>query len=112
MADNPVDKPKTPSFGDIMKEAQKIQQKMKWAQAELASNTAVGTAGGFTISIDGRYQVKSAVIDDAAWSEGKERLQDLIVVATNDALQQVAKFYQEQMTKLTKDMGMPPEAGE
>jgi nucleoid-associated protein EbfC len=103
------EKPKMPSFSKIMEEAQKIQQKMKWAQAELASNTVQGKAGDVTVTIDGRYQVKEVKIGTGSYSAGIDVLQELVAAAVADALGKIALLYQSQMGRLTKDLGIPPD---
>ena len=76
----------------LMQQAQKMQDEMKKQQDELAAKSFTGSAGGgaVTIVISGAYKVESVKIsDDLAKSGDTEMLQDLILSAVNNALQQV-----------------------
>lgn len=99
------------NMSDIVKQAQGIQNKMKWAQAEIASLEAEGVAGGGLVRIvmNGRYEVKKVDLADEVLAESKEVLQDLIAAAINSVVGKVALFYQDQMMKMTKDLGIPPD---
>jgi len=98
-----------PNLDELMKKAQEIQQKMKWAQTELASVQVTGAAGGNMIEvvINGRREVLKVNIDDSALKESKAVIQDLIAAAINDAIRKVEKVAQEKMMKLAKDFGLP-----
>lgn len=76
----------------LMQQAQKMQDEMKKQQDELAAKFFTGSAGGgaVTITISGAYKVDSVKIsDDLVKSGDVEMLQDLILSAMNNALQQV-----------------------
>ncbi|OGT07674.1 MAG: nucleoid-associated protein, YbaB/EbfC family [Gammaproteobacteria bacterium GWE2_37_16] len=101
--------PNQPDLNELMKKAQEIQQKMKWAQTELASIHVTGSAGGdaIQITLNGHRKVLSVKIDDATLKESKEVMQDLITAAFNDAMDKIEKVAQEKMMKLAKDFGLP-----
>ena len=101
------------NLNDLMKKAQEMQKKMQWVQHELTSTEVTGESGGgmIKVTMNGRHDVKNISISDEAMKEGKQILGDLIAAATNDAVHKVEKLSQEKMIKLTKDLGLPTDAG-
>lgn len=97
-------------LGNMMKQAQKMQENMQKAQAELAEMEVTGKAGGGMVSVtmNGRHDVKRVSIDDALLEEDKDMLEDLVAAAVNDAVQQVEKTSQEKMASMMGGMQMPP----
>jgi len=75
-------------MGNIMKQAQKMQERMQKAQEELANAETTGEAGGGLVKVvmTGRHDVKSVAIDDSLMEEEKEILEDLLAAAVNDAV--------------------------
>jgi len=79
-----------PNMQQIMKQAQKMQQQVAQAQAELAEAEVTGTAGGglVTVVVTGLDEFKSIKIDPKAVDpEDIETLEDLVLAAVNSALQ-------------------------
>lgn len=76
------------NMGDLMKQAQEMQEKMQQAQAELANTEVEGQAGAgmVKVTMTGRYDVKRVAIDDMVMGEDKEVLEDLLAAAVNDAV--------------------------
>ncbi|MDT8404690.1 YbaB/EbfC family nucleoid-associated protein [Sulfuriflexus sp.] len=97
-------------IGNMMKQAQKMQENMQKAQAELAEMEVTGKAGGGMVSVimNGRHDVKRVSIDDALLEEDKDMLEDLVAAAVNDAVQQVEKTSQEKMAGMMGGMQLPP----
>jgi DNA-binding YbaB/EbfC family protein len=97
-------------MGDIMKQAQKMQEEMQRAQQEIASAEVQGESGAGLVSIvmNGRHDVKSVSIDSSLMEEDKEILEDLIAAAVNDAVRKVEADSQQRMAKITGGMQMPP----
>ena len=97
-------------MGNIMKQAQKMQEEMQKAQEEVARAEVTGEAGAGLVSIlmNGRHDVKRVSIDDSLMDEDKEILEDLIAAAINDAVRKVESNTQDKMGKITQGMGMPP----
>ena len=95
---------------DMMKMMGKVkeaQEKMKEAQAELAGITAEGSSGGdmVTVTANGLKQVLKIEIDDLVAEGGdKQMMSDLIVAATNNALDNVSVLAQEHLQKATEGM--------
>ncbi len=96
-------------FGNIMKQAQEMQEKMKRIQEELASLTVTGRAGGGLVEIEMtcRHDVRAVRIDPALMEDDREVLEDLVAAATNDAVQRVEKTVQEKMGSVTGGLNIP-----
>jgi DNA-binding YbaB/EbfC family protein len=80
-------------LGNIMKQAQKMQENLQKAQAEIAALEIVGEAGGGLVSvvITGRYEVRRIRIDDSLVGDDKDMLEDLVAAAFNDAVHKVER---------------------
>ncbi len=98
------------SLGNLMKQAQKMQESMQKAQEELANMEVTGQAAGGLVSVvmTGRHDVKRVNIDDSVMEEDKDMLEDLLAAAVNDAVQKVEKETQERMAGMTAGMPIPP----
>lgn len=97
-------------MGDMMKQAQKMQENMQKMQEEVANMEVQGEAGAGLVSLTmtGRHDVKSVSIDDSLMSEDKELLEDLLAAAVNDAVRKIERSSQEKMASLTAGLGLPP----
>ena len=97
-------------MGNLMKQAQEMQEKMQKLQEEAANQTVTGESGAGMVSVkmNGRHDVKSVSIDDSLMSEDKEMLEDLLAAAVNDAVRRVEESTQAKMAELTGGMQMPP----
>ena len=97
-------------IGQLMKQAQQMQQKMKEAQEEMASTTVTGQAGGgmVEVTMTCQHQVTALSIDDAVVGDDKEMLEDLIVAALNDAQKKVETTVQEKFSGMAAGAGLPP----
>ena len=98
------------NIGNMMKQAQLVQENMKQMQEKLASLEVEGQAGAGLVKVimTCRHAVKSISIDDSLVGDDKEMLEDLIVAAMNDAVRRVESMTQEKMTELTGGLGLPP----
>jgi|SRR6185312_3126775 len=97
-------------MAQLMKQANQMQLKMKKAQEELNQRTFEGSAGGGAVKITatGDNLIKSVVIsDDVAKSGDKDMLQDLIVVAANEALKTAKETHAKEMEKITGGLNIP-----
>ncbi|HEY8085893.1 MAG TPA: YbaB/EbfC family nucleoid-associated protein [Methylophilaceae bacterium] len=96
-------------IGNLMKQAQQMQEKMKQAQEELANLEVEGQAGSGMVKvvITGQHQVKRVSLDDSVMDD-REMLEDLLVLAINDAVKKVESTSQEKMNKATAGMPLPP----
>lgn len=97
-------------MGNLMKQAQEMQEKIQRAQEELANAEVSGESGAGLVQIqmNGRHDVKRVNIDASLMQEDKEILEDLIAAAINDAVRKIETNNQEKMASLTGGMGMPP----
>lgn len=97
-------------LGNLMKQAQKMQENMQKMQAEVAQMEVEGQSGGGMVKIvmTGRHDVKRVSIDDSLIGDDKDMLEDLIAAAVNDAVRQVEKQSQEKMSSLTGGIDLPP----
>lgn len=96
-------------LGNIMKQAQAMQENLRKAQEELARIEVTGAAGGglVTIVMTCRHDVKRVHIDPALLKDDKEVLEDLVAAAMNDAVRKVEETTQQKMGGLTSGLGIP-----
>ena len=97
-------------LGGMMKQAQQMQQNMQKAQAELATVEVEGQAGSGMVKVTMTcgHVVRRVSLDDSVLSDDKEMLEDLIVLAINDALNKVEVATQQRMGAFTSGLGLPP----
>ncbi|GGW51140.1 YbaB/EbfC family nucleoid-associated protein [Alishewanella tabrizica] len=97
-------------MGNIMKQAQAMQEKMQKVQAEIANMEVTGESGAglVKITMTGNHNVRRVHIDESLMSDDKEMLEDLIAAALNDAVRRVEENNKEQMAKVTGGMQLPP----
>ena len=97
-------------LGGLMKQAQQMQQNMQKAQAELAIVEVEGQAGSGMVKITMTcgHEARRVSLDDSVLSDDKEMLEDLIVLALNDALKKVETTTQQRMSGFTAGMSLPP----
>ena len=96
-------------LGNLMKQAQKMQENLQQAQEELANMEVTGQAGGGMVSVvmTGRHDVKRVSIDDSLLEDDKDMLEDLVAAAVNDAVRQVEKNSKDKMASMAGGMGLP-----
>ena len=96
-------------LGNIMKQAQAMQENMKKAQEELTQIEVTGCAGGglVEVTMTCRHDIRRVSIDDTLIGDEKEVLEDLIAAAVNDAVRRVEKVSQEKMGSLTAGLTIP-----
>lgn len=97
-------------LGGLMKQAQQMQQNMQKAQAELATVEIEGQAGSGMVKVvmTCGHEVRRVSLDDSLLSDDKEMLEDLIVLALNDAMKKAEATTQQRMGAFTAGMGLPP----
>jgi DNA-binding YbaB/EbfC family protein len=96
-------------LGNMMKQAQAMQENMKKAQEELAEMEVEGQSGGGLVSIimSCRHDVRRVAIDPELAGDDIEVLEDLVAAAFNDALRKVEATTQEKMGGLTAGLDLP-----
>ena len=97
-------------IGNMMKQAQQMQENMQKMQEKLAAIEVEGQAGAglVKVTMTCRHDVKRISIDDSLLSDDKEMLEDLVAAAVNDAVRKVEATSQEKMAGETAGMGLPP----
>ena len=99
-----------PNMNNMMKQVKKMQADMEKAQQEIEEKEFTSSAGGGVVdaTINGKKEVVAIKIDpDVVDPEDVEMLQDLIMVAVNEAISQADKFNEEKMGKLTGGINIP-----
>lgn len=94
----------------ILQQAQQMQGRLQQMQDELQHKVVTGSAGGGLVSVeaDGRGQVRRIKIDPSLAGQADiEMLEDLVVVAVNDAQKKATELAQEEMGKITGGMNLP-----
>ncbi len=97
-------------IGNLMKQAQAMQENMRKAQEELAGIEVTGNSGGgmVKVTMTCRHDVKKVDIDPGMLTEDdKEVLEDLVAAAVNDAVRKVEQVTQEKMSGLAGGMNIP-----
>ncbi len=97
-------------LGNIMKQAQQMQQRIARVQQELEGREVEATSGGgmVTALVNGKMQLVSLKIEkDVVDPEDIEMLQDLVSAAVNEAMKQSQEMMQEEMGKVTGGMNLP-----
>lgn len=96
-------------LGNIMKQAQQMQEDMQKAQEEIANMEVTGESGAgmVKITMTGKHDVKNVIVDPALLGEDKDMLEDLIAAAVNDANRRVENMTQEKMSGVTAGMNLP-----
>lgn len=97
-------------LGNIMKQAQKMQEEMQKKQAELANMEITGESGGgmVKVTINGKHEARRVEIDDSLVGDDKEMLEDLVAAAINDATHKLEQKTQDQMADMLGGLGLPP----
>ncbi|MCO6429272.1 MAG: YbaB/EbfC family nucleoid-associated protein [Deltaproteobacteria bacterium] len=95
---------------EMLKQAQKMQERLLKAQEEAANLTAEGSAGGGMVKAvaNGKNQVTSLSIErEVVNPDDVDMLQDLVIAAVNEAFQKVQETVKSEMAKATGGMNIP-----
>ncbi len=97
-------------LGQLMKQAQQMQENMRKAQEELAAIEVEGQSGAGLVkaTITCKYVVKKVSIDPSLLGEDKDMLEDLVMAAMNDAVRKADATTQAKMAGFTAGMNLPP----
>jgi DNA-binding YbaB/EbfC family protein len=99
-----------PSASAMMKQVQQLQEQMRQAQEELAEQMVSASVGGgvVTVVMNGQQEVQSVAIEpEAVDPEDVDMLQDLIVVAVNEALSKSRELAESKLAPLTGALSIP-----
>ena len=98
------------NMNNMLKQAQRMQQQMEKMQEELEEKTVEGTAGGGVVTavVTGKKEVKSIKISpDVVDPDDIEMLEDLILIAINDAISKAEEMMSSEMGKITGGINIP-----
>jgi nucleoid-associated protein EbfC len=97
-------------FGNLMKEAQRLQQQMQELQEQVGQKKVQATAGGgmVTVEVNGRQEIVSIKIDpEVINKDDPQMLEDLVLAACNEALRKARELVQQELGKLTGGLKIP-----
>ena len=97
-------------MGNLMKQAQEMQDKMQRVQEEIAKAEVLGEAGAgmVKVTMNGRHDASKVEIDPSVMEEDKELLEDLLAAAVNDAVRKVETSSKAKMEEVTSGLNLPP----
>ncbi|MEZ5446720.1 MAG: YbaB/EbfC family nucleoid-associated protein [Gammaproteobacteria bacterium] len=97
-------------LGNLMKQAQQMQENLQRAQEQIAAMEVTGESGAgmVKITMTGRHDVKRVEIDPSLMQDDKAMLEDLIAAAVNDAVRRVEQLSKDKLSGLTAGMSLPP----
>jgi hypothetical protein len=98
------------NIGQLMKQAQMMQENVRRMQDQLATIEVEGHSGSGMVKVvmTCKHQVKRVSIDPSLVGDDREMLEDLLVAAFNDAAQRAEATIAEKMGSVTAGMGLPP----
>ena len=98
------------NIGQLMKQAQAMQDNMRRMQEQLASIEVEGQAGGGSVKVlmSCKHEVRRVSIDPGLAGDEREMLEDLLTAAFNDAARRVEAMVAEKMGSVTAGLGLPP----
>ncbi|MHB1513659.1 MAG: YbaB/EbfC family nucleoid-associated protein [Acidiferrobacter sp.] len=96
-------------IGQLMKQAQAMQENLRKAQAELATLEVEGQAGGglVKVTMTCRNDVRKVRLDESLLKEDREVVEDLVAAAVNDAVRKAEQMSQERLSGLTAGLNIP-----
>ena len=97
-------------MGNMMKEAQRLQQQMMAMQEEIGKKKVHATAGGgmVTVEANGKQELLSIKIDpEVINKDDAQMLEDLVLAACNEALRKSRELVQQELGKLTGGLKIP-----
>ena len=97
-------------FGNMMKEAQKLQAQMAELQEQVGKRKVEATAGGgmVTVEANGKQEIVAIKIDpEVINKDDAQMLEDLVLAACNEALRKSRELVQQELAKLTGGLKIP-----
>ena len=97
------------NIGQLMKQAQMMQENMRRMQEGLATLEIEGQSGAGMVKVvmTGKHEVKRVSIDPSLVGDDREMLEDLVAAAFNDAARRVEATIAEKMSGMTAGLGLP-----
>jgi len=98
------------NIGQLMKQAQMMQENMRRMQEQLGTVEVEGQSGAGMVKVimTCKHEVKRISIDPSLVGEDREMLEDLVAAAFNDAARRVEQTVAEKMSGFTAGLGLPP----
>ncbi len=96
-------------LGNIMKQAQAVQEKMKQVKAEIAKMEAEGQSGSGMVKVvlTGDHQVRRVSLDPSLKEEDIDMIEDLITAAFNDAANKIDQKSKQKMEQVSSGLPLP-----
>lgn len=101
-------------LGNILKQAQQVQEQMVRIQEDLAQKKVEATSGGgmVTVEVNGQQEILSVKIDpEVIKPDDREMLEDLVLAAVNEGMRKAKDIIKEEMAKVTGGLNLPPGMG-
>ncbi len=97
-------------IGQLMKQAQKMQEDLRRAQEEIARMEVTGESGAGMVRVvmTGRHDVRKVSIDPSLGADDREMLEDLVAAAVNDANRRVEEMSRDRLAGMTAGLDLPP----
>jgi nucleoid-associated protein EbfC len=97
-------------IGNLMRQAQQMQENMQKAQAELAAIEVTGESGAGMVKVvlNGRHEARKVTIERKLFGEDPEMLEDLVAAAVTDAARKIEERTKEKYAGLMSGMNLPP----
>ncbi|QMV13823.1 YbaB/EbfC family nucleoid-associated protein [Vibrio spartinae] len=97
-------------MGNLMKQAQQMQDRMQKLQEEIANMEVTGEAGAglVKVTMTGGHSVRRVEIDESLMEDDKEMVEDLVAAAFNDAARRIEETQKDKMSSVTGGMQLPP----
>ncbi|MFT6776943.1 MAG: DNA-binding YbaB/EbfC family protein [Paraglaciecola sp.] len=96
-------------MGNMMKQAQQMQERMQKNQEELAVTEVTGESGAglVKVTMTCSHAIRRVDIDTSLMEEDKEMIEDLVAAAFNDGVRRVQETTKEKMSDVTGGMPLP-----
>ncbi|HEX7348778.1 MAG TPA: YbaB/EbfC family nucleoid-associated protein [Rhodanobacteraceae bacterium] len=96
-------------LGQLMQQAQRMQEDLKRAQEEIAKLEVTGSAGGgmVEVTMTGRHEVRRVKIDRKLMVDDPEMTEDMVAAAVNDAVNKIATASQQKLGGLSAGLNLP-----
>ena len=97
-------------MGNMMKQAQQMQERMQKTQEELANIEVIGQSGAgmVKVTMTCNHSVRRVEIEESLMEDDKEMIEDLVAAAINDAVRKTQETSKEKMAEITGGMPLPP----
>jgi nucleoid-associated protein EbfC len=96
-------------LGQLMKQAQAMQENMQRAQEELAALEVEGQSGGGMVRIVGtcKHEIRRVQIEPSLVGDDKDLLEDLVAAAMNDLNRKIEETVQSRLSSVTGGLNLP-----